>query len=406
MQDEADNASPGRGRGPRIAMIAGEASGDILGGGLVRSLKARFPDASFEGIGGPTMLEQGFESHVPMERLSVMGLVEVLGRLFELLGVRKRLAERWIADPPDVFVGIDAPDFNLGLERKLKEVGIPTVHYCSPSVWAWRQGRVEKIHRSVDLMLTLFPFEARFYEEHNVPVRFVGHPLADTIPMDSWQEKARAELGLDAGARIVALLPGSRGAEIKYLGRTFFDTARWCLQHEPGLQFLLPAANETRRAQLETIMAEVAPDLPIRILDGQSRLAMAASDVVLLASGTATLEAMLLKRPMVIAYRVNFITFLLAKLLVKSAFISLPNNLAGRELAPEILQHDATPEKLGAAVMERLQNRGLVEQLSEDYRNIHDRLRRNASESAADAVAELLRERRGLTPLPQAADPA
>lgn len=386
----AESASEASSQPLRIAIVAGEASGDLLGGGLMRELLKRFPNARFEGIGGPTMLEQGFVSHVPMERLSVMGLVEVLGRLRELLGVRRDLAARWIANPPDVFIGIDAPDFNLGLEKMLKEAGIPTVHYCSPSVWAWRQSRVEKIHRSTDLMLTLFPFEARFYEEHDVPVRFVGHPLADAIPMDPWKEKARVELGLPEDASVVALLPGSRGAEVRYLGKTFVETARWCLQQHPGLRFVLPAANAVRRRQLEQIIAESGPELPIELLDGQSRTAMAASDVVLLASGTATLEALLLKRPMVIAYRVNFITYWLAKVLVKSAFISLPNNLAGRELAPEILQHDARPAVLGAAVVERLKNRALLDQLAEDYRAIHSSLRKGASEQAADAIAELL----------------
>ncbi len=376
----------------RIAMVAGEASGDILGSGLIRALKARFPDATFEGIGGPLMCAEGFRTDVPMERLSVMGLVEVLGRIRELLGVRRDLRDRLVADPPDVFIGIDAPDFNLGLEKDLKAAGIPTVHYVSPSVWAWRQGRVEKIHQSVDLILVLFPFEARFYEEHNVPVAFVGHPLADEIPLDARQAEARATLGLDAGASVVALLPGSRGAEIKYLGRTFLETAAWLLQQQPGLQFLLPAANDTRRAQLEALM-QACPELPVRLLDGQSRLAMAASDVVLLASGTATLEAMLLKRPMVIAYKVNLITWLLAKILVKSAFISLPNNLAGRELAPEILQYKATPEALGRAVLERLRNRGLLDRLAADYRSIHEDLRRDASQRSAEAIAELIRER-------------
>lgn len=377
----------------RFAIVAGEASGDLLGGGLMRELLKRYPNAQFEGIGGPTMLAQGFASHVPMERLSVMGFVEVLGRLRELLGVRQDLATRWIAEPPDVFIGIDAPDFNLGLEKMLKEAGIPTVHYCSPSVWAWRQSRVKKIHRSTDLMLTLFPFEARFYEEHSVPVRFVGHPLADAIPMDPWKEKAREELGIPSEARVVALLPGSRGAEIRYLGQPFVETARWCLRQDAQLRFILPAANEARRKQLEKIIAESGSELPIQLLDGRSREAMAASDVVLLASGTATLEALLLKRPMVIAYRVNFLTYWLAKLLVKSAFISLPNNLAGRELAPEILQHDARPEVLGAAVIERLQNRSLLNQLAEDYRAIHSSLRKGASEQAADAISDLLAER-------------
>ncbi len=374
----------------RIAMVAGEASGDILGRGLIESLKTRFPQATFYGIGGPLMMEQGFDSLVPMERLSVMGLVEVLGRIRELLGVRRDLRDKLIADPPDVFIGIDAPDFNLGLERDLKSAGIPTVHYVSPSVWAWRQSRVEKIHQSVDLILTLFPFEARFYEEHQVPVAFVGHPLADEIPVEPRQREAREQLDVAIDAPVVALLPGSRGAELRYLGKTFLETARWLVAEYPGVRFLLPAANPARRAQIDELL-QAQPGLPVRVLDGQSRLAMAASDVVLLASGTATLEAMLLKRPMVIAYKVNFLTWLLAKLLVKSVFISLPNNLAGRELAPEILQYKATPERLGAAVLERLRNRELLNQLQADYRGIHEDLRRNASERAAEAIAGLIR---------------
>lgn len=287
----------------RIGIVAGEASGDLLGAGLIRAIKQRLPDAVIEGIAGPAMIAQGCTALFPAEKLAVMGFVEVLGRYRELHGIRTQLIRHFLDNPPDVFIGIDAPDFNLGLERVLKEAGIPTVHYVSPSVWAWRQWRLRKIALSTDLMLTLFPFEAAFYEAYHVPVRFVGHPLAEMIPDVPDLQAARIKLGLPVLGDIVALLPGSRMSEVNALGLTFIHAAQWCAQHRPGVHFLAPLATADTRELFEQLVKTHAPMLSITIIAGRSREVMAAADVVLLASGTATLEALLLKRPMVVAYR-------------------------------------------------------------------------------------------------------
>ncbi len=368
----------------RIALVAGEASGDILGSGLMRAIKARHPDVEFIGVGGPLMEAEGMVSSFPMERLSVMGLVEVLGRLRELLARRKLLVQTLIDEKPDVFIGIDAPDFTLNIELQLRRAGIKTVHYVSPSVWAWRQKRVLKIREGCDLMLTLLPFEARFYEEKGVPVRFVGHPLADTIPLESDRPAARAELGLDDGP-VVALMPGSRGGEVGRLGSLFFDTAERLLAQRPGLRFVLPCASPQRRAQVEQLLQ--GRDLPVMLLDGRSHVALAACDAVLIASGTATLEALLYKRPMVVAYRLAPLTFWILKRLVKSPYVSLPNLLAQRLLVPELLQDDATPEALARTLLPLLDD-GQVQTAGFD--EIHRTLRRDASNQAADAVLSLL----------------
>ncbi|MCO8163292.1 lipid-A-disaccharide synthase [Pseudomonas sp. 21LCFQ010] len=368
----------------RIALVAGEASGDILGSGLMRAIKARHPDATFIGVGGPLMEAEGMTSYFPMERLSVMGLVEVLGRLRELLGRRKELIQTLIAEQPDVFIGIDAPDFTLTIELKLRQAGIKTVHYVSPSVWAWRQKRVLKIREGCDLMLTLLPFEARFYEEKGVPVRFVGHPLADTIPLEADRAAARAELGLGDGP-VVALMPGSRGGEVGRLGALFFDTAARLLAERPDLRFVLPCASPQRRAQVEQLLQ--GRDLPVTLLDGRSHVALAACDAVLIASGTATLEALLYKRPMVVAYRLAPLTFWILKRLVKSPYVSLPNLLAGRLLVPELLQEAATPETLAGQLLPLI-DAGLVQ--TEGFDQIHRTLRRDASNQAAQAVLELI----------------
>ena len=373
----------------RIALVAGETSGDMLGAGLIRSLKKRYPEATFEGIGGPLMQAQGMVSFVPMERLAVMGLVEVLGRLFELLKVRRDLIRRWRRDPPDVFIGIDAPDFNLTLEQKLRQSGIKTVHYVSPSVWAWRQKRVFKIEKAVDLMLTLFPFEARFYENHSVPVHLVGHHLADSIPLETPKKPARDKLGLKADNPLVCLMPGSRSSEVSKLGHLFLDTARELLRHKPDLQFVIPAASVERRQQMEAVLKDYA-DLPVTIVLGQSQTCMAASDVILLASGTATLEAMLLKRPMVVSYILAPLTFAIMKRLVTQEFISLPNLLAGREVVPELIQDKATVNNLTSAILQRLDDKDTVCQLQQTFGFIHRQLKRNADEEAAGAIAELL----------------
>ncbi len=368
----------------RIALVAGEASGDILGAGLMRALKARHPAIEFIGVGGPLMQAEGLTSYFPMERLSVMGLVEVLGRLRELLARRKLLIKTLIDERPDVFIGIDAPDFTLNIELKLRQAGIKTVHYVSPSVWAWRQKRVLKIREGCDLMLTLLPFEARFYEEKGVPVRFVGHTLADAIPLQADRDAARTELGLVAGP-LVALMPGSRGGEVGRLGSLFFDAAERLQALKPGVRFVLPCASPQRRAQIETLLQ--GRNLPLTLLDGQSHLALAACDAVLIASGTATLEALLYKRPMVVAYRLAPLTFWILKRMVKSPYISLPNLLAQRLLVPELLQDDATPEALAQTLLP------LIDDGAEQTRGfdaIHRTLRRDASNQAADAVLELI----------------
>ena len=368
----------------RVALVAGEASGDILGSGLMQAIKQRHPNAEFIGVGGARMEAEGLKSYFPMERLAVMGLVEVLGRLFELLRRRRQLARELIAAKPDVFIGIDAPDFNLGLELKLRRAGIKTVHYVSPSVWAWRQKRVLKIREACDLMLTLFPFEAQFYDEHQVPVRFVGHPLADAIPQQADRAAAREALDLPQDEPVVALMPGSRGGEVARLGELFLDAAIRLRALRPGIHFLLPCATPERREQLEQMLA--GRDLPLTLLNGRSHEALAACDAVLIASGTATLEALLYKRPMVVAYRVAPLTYRVLKRLVKSPYISLPNLLAERLLVPELIQDAATPEALAQAVAPLIDG-GQVQ--TEGFDLIHRALRRDASVSAADAVLKL-----------------
>ncbi|MBK3443132.1 MULTISPECIES: lipid-A-disaccharide synthase [Pseudomonas] len=368
----------------RIALVAGEASGDILGAGLMRALKAQHPAVEFIGVGGPLMQAEGLTSYFPMERLSVMGLVEVLGRLRELLARRKLLIKTLIEEKPDVFIGIDAPDFTLNIELKLRQAGIKTVHYVSPSVWAWRQKRVLKIREGCDLMLTLLPFEARFYEEKGVPVRFVGHTLADAIPLQADRAAARAELGLPDGP-LVALMPGSRGGEVGRLGALFFDAAERLQAQKPGIRFVLPCASPQRRAQIETLLE--GRNLPLTLLDGQSHLALAACDAVLIASGTATLEALLYKRPMVVAYRLAPLTFWILKRMVKSPYISLPNLLAQRLLVPELLQDDATPEALAQTLLPLIEG---GEEQTRGFDDIHRTLRRDASNQAADAVLTLI----------------
>ncbi|MDX1801641.1 MAG: lipid-A-disaccharide synthase, partial [Marinobacter sp.] len=326
-----------------VGIVAGEASGDILGAGLIRSLRRRYPNARFVGIGGDEMIAEGFHSLVPMERLSVMGLVEVLGRLRELFRIRARLMAYFLATPPDLVVGIDSPDFTLGIERRCHDAGIRTAHYVSPSVWAWRQNRIVGIARSVDRMLTLFPFEARFYEEHRVPVTFVGHPLADLIPMEPDTQNARDTLGLNPDAPVLAILPGSRGGEIERLGRLFLETARWIQEQRADLQLVIPCVNRAREQQVQGLVDALDVKLPVTLVSGQSRTVMAAADVVLLASGTATLEAMLLKKPMVVGYRLSAFSYAILSRMVRIPHIALPNLLAREALVPELLQEAATP---------------------------------------------------------------
>lgn len=368
-----------------VALVAGEASGDILGSGLMQALRAQHPDVQFVGVGGARMEALGLKSYFPLERLAVMGLVEVLGRLPELLARRKRLLQTLLGVRPDVFIGIDAPDFNLDLALKLRRAGIKTVHYVSPSVWAWRQKRVLKIRDACDLMLTLFPFEAKFYDAHRVTVRFVGHPLADTIPLEPNRAAARIALNLPQEGIIVALMPGSRGGEVGRLGELFLSAADRLRSMRPGIRFVVPCASSERRAQLEQML--VGRDLPLTLLDGRSHEALAACNAVLIASGTATLEALLYKRPMVVAYRVAPLTFHILKRMVKSPFVSLPNLLAQRLLVPELLQDDATPEALAQALSPLLDNGDIQ---TESFDAIHRTLRCDASSQAADAVLQLI----------------
>lgn len=373
-----------------VGIVAGEASGDILGAGLIRSLRRRYPNARFVGIGGDEMIAEGFHSLVPMERLSVMGLVEVLGRLRELFRIRARLMAYFLATPPDLVVGIDSPDFTLGIERRCHDAGIRTAHYVSPSVWAWRQNRIVGIARSVDRMLTLFPFEARFYEEHRVPVTFVGHPLADLIPMEPDTQNARDTLGLNPDAPVLAILPGSRGGEIERLGRLFLETARWIQEQRADLQLVIPCVNRAREQQVQGLVDALDVKLPVTLVSGQSRTVMAAADVVLLASGTATLEAMLLKKPMVVGYRLSAFSYAILSRMVRIPHIALPNLLAREALVPELLQEAATPESLGAAVLERLENAHERERLKTAFARLHLELRQGADERAAGALSELL----------------
>ena len=375
------------GRTLRLAIVAGEASGDILGADLLAALKRQYPAIHCEGIGGPLMQAQGFVSLFPMERLSVMGLVEPLKRLPELLRIRRQLRQRWLAQPPDLMLGIDSPDFNLDLELSLREAGVTTAHYVSPSVWAWRQGRIKKIARAVDHMLTLLPFEADFYRQHQVPVTFVGHPLADQIPLHTDSDAARTALQIDLRRPCIALLPGSRGGEVGLLGEIFLQTAQWCLARQPDLQFLLPAANPQRYEQLQAMLAGM-PALPVQLLQGQSHQAMAAADVVLMASGTTTLEALLLKKPMVVAYKMAPLSYAIISRLVKTPYISLPNLLAGEALVPEVLQADVTPQRLGELLLARLQgDNGL---LLQRFTAIHQQLRCGAGDQAARTLLGLV----------------
>lgn len=373
----------------KIGIVVGEASGDILGAALMVELRKIYPDAIFEGIGGPKMLEQGFTSFFPQDRLAVMGIIEPLKRIFELLGIRKYLREHFIQSPPAVFIGIDSPDFTIPLERSLKVHGIKTAHYVSPSVWAWRQGRVVKIAKSVDLMLTLLPFEAAFYKDHSVPVKFVGHHLADEMPLDVDTKGAREALGIPANATVVGLLPGSRASEIDKMGNLFVEVALSCLKERPDLIFYIPAANEDRFNQLKVVLAPYR-DLPIKMVLGQSHTVMAASDVLLVASGTVTLEGMLLKKPMVVAYKMAALSFWLLSKLVKSKYISLPNLISGKELVPEILQNDATVERLTREVLRYFEHPKSTKELVQTFQGMHSALRQDASKTAAITIKDLI----------------
>jgi lipid-A-disaccharide synthase len=384
-----------------IGIVANEPSGDQLGALLVQALRQKRPGLRFVGVAGPKMLAQGCESLFPMERLSVMGLVEVLKVLPELLRLRRDLVRRLQAFEPAVVIGVDAPDFNLGLERRLRARGIPSVHLVSPTVWAWRPGRVKVIRRSVDLMLSIFPFEAEFLRDHRVRVEYIGHPLADEIPMNVDRTGARRALGLEseAGAAesaTIALLPGSRRSEIDALAKPMLETAQWCHARRQGLRFIAPMVSPALFERFDAMRRELAPEVSLRLFEGRSREVIAAADCVLTASGTATLETLLLKRPMIVAYRLHWLTYRLVTLLrlIKVRYAAMANLLVGRELAPEFLQARCRADLMGPAVLAMLDDSRRRAEIEQVYSEVHRALRRNAAERAADAILALL-ERRG-----------
>lgn len=373
----------------KIGIVVGEMSGDILGAGLVAALKALHPQATFVGIAGPKMQAAGCESWFDMERLAVMGFIEPLSRLPELFKMRKQLIQRFISEKITVFIGVDAPAFNTGLEYHLKTAGIKTVHYVSPSVWAWRQKRIHKIKKSVDLMLTLLPFENEIYNAHGIKNCFVGHPLAEDIPLETDSHAARASLGLNQQLKTVALLPGSRHSELKQLSSTFIATANLCLQQNPMLQFVVPMVNEHKQKYFANLLHDMAPNLPCEVILGQSQIAMAAADVVLLASGTATLEALLLGKPMVVAYKLQGLTYQIAKRLVKLNNVALPNLLCGEKVVPEFIQKQASPINLSRAIMYLLEHPQSILQLQQRFLSVHKQLQQGGSAKAAKLISDL-----------------
>ena len=381
-------------KNPTIALVAGEVSGDILGAGLIHQLKIHYPQARFIGIAGPRMLAEGCESLVDMEELSVMGLAEILKHLPRLLKIRNNVIQTMLREKPDVYIGIDAPDFNLGVELKLKANGIKTIHYVSPSVWAWRQNRIHKIAKATHQVLAFLPFEKAFYDKFNVPCRFVGHTMADAVPLKPNRIEARQHLNLDANQRYLAILVGSRGSEVAFLTEPFLQTALLLKQRFPDLQFLVPLVNEKRRAQFEAIKAQVAPNLAMHVIDGNARQVLIAADAALLASGTAALEAMLCKSPMVVGYKMKALTYCLAKRLVKSKYISLPNLLADEMLVPEMIQEECDPALLAEklAVYFSTEEAALEHRrvLIQRFTDLHRLIQCGADQQAAQAVIDLL----------------
>ena len=372
----------------KIYLVAGEVSGDLLGASLIPALKQCFPAAEFRGLGGERMQAEGLESLYPLETLSVMGLVEVIRHLPRLLRVRKHLYQDALEWGADLMIGIDAPDFNLGLEKKLRRRGIQTVHYVSPSVWAWRQGRIHGIKKSCDLMLCLLPFEAAFYHQHQMRAVFVGHPAADRLPLEPDSIAARQALGLGEKDSVVSLLPGSRGGEISRLAPTFLDAAHQLQQKHPQLRLLLPAATPKCRQQLEALI-HASPVEGIQLLDGQADLALQAADVALLASGTVALEALFCKTPMVVSYKVAPLTWWLGRLLLKTPWVSLPNLLAQKTLVKERLQQAASAEQLASDLEQLLGSPRAAEKQRMTFYAIHQQLQQNASQTAAKAIQEL-----------------
>jgi len=373
-----------------LALVAGEASGDLLASRMLSGLRPMLPDARLHGIGGPLMAEYGFVSDHPMEKLAVRGLFEVLSHYRDLKALRDELRERLLEERPAVFVGVDAPDFNLDLEIQLKQAGIPTLHFVSPSVWAWRRGRIKKIRRAVLHMLVIFPFEEAIYNKAGIPVTYVGHPLAEMIPMDPDQDAARDALGIARDARIVTILPGSRLSELKYNTRAFLETAALLKKRDPKVQFLMPMAGDTQRAFIEQFMTPELKSLPLQIMTGRSHEAIAACDAALVASGTATLEVALFKKPMVISYRMNPASWQVLRLMAYQPWVGLPNIMAREFLVPELLQDRATPAGLSSALWAQLSNDQNRQRLRRRFVDLHHDLMRNTASQSAHAVMELL----------------
>jgi lipid-A-disaccharide synthase len=377
----------------RVAMVAGEASGDQLAAPLIAALKARRSPTLFAGIGGPRMQAQGFDSHYPMDKLSVRGYAEVVKHYGEIMAIRRRLTAALLAERPDVYIGVDASEFNLGIERRLKEAGIPAVHYVSPQIWAWRGWRVRRIARSVTRILVMFPFEAPLYEKAGVPVSYVGHPLADMIPIAPNKLEARAALRLPAGKLIVALLPGSRRSELQYMAKSFVLAAHRFRQEVPDVHFVCPTVTRDTRDMFERAVHEHQhADLPLTLLFGHSHEALAAADLALVASGTATLETALFKTPMVITYRQSPITWALMRRMFYLPYVGLPNVLAGEKLVPELLQDEANPAALADALLKLLRDTEAQRRQIERFHEFHNLLRQRAAEKAADAILEVLKK--------------
>jgi lipid-A-disaccharide synthase len=377
----------------RLAMVAGEASGDLLAGLLMGGLKQRWPQLAMQGIGGPRMAAQGFDAWWPSDALAVRGYVEVLRHYRGIKRIRDQLAARLLADPPRAFVGVDAPDFNLGLEARLRGAGIKSIHFVCPSIWAWRGGRVKKLHASCDHVLCLFPFEPELLRAHGVAASYVGHPRADASPLQAPRAEARKALGVSDGETLVAVLPGSRRSEIDYNAPVFLQAAALMQRQRPGLRFVLPLAPGLR-AQVEPLLALHAPGVPIALTDatngGDSHTALAACDVTLIASGTATLEAALFRRPMVIGYRVHPLSYLLMKRMAYQPWVGLPNILCRDFVVPELLQHDCTPDKLAAATLAWLDEPARRERIERRFADLHHQLRQDTARKATDAIAQVV----------------
>jgi lipid-A-disaccharide synthase len=378
----------------RLAMVAGEPSGDLLAASLLNGLASRLPAGTqYYGIGGPRMIDSGFDAHWPLEKLTVRGYVEVLRHVPEILGIRNELKRQLLAEPPTAFVGVDAPDFNFALEHALRDAGIPTIHFVCPSIWAWRGGRIKKIAKAVDHMLCVFPFEIALLEKAGVAASYVGHPLADQIPLEPDTAGARRTLGLSESGPVIAVLPGSRRSEINLIGPTFFAAMELMQHREPGVRFVMPAATPALRELLQPLV-DASPGLALTITEGQSQVAMTAADAILVKSGTVTLEAALLKKPMVISYKVPWLTGQIMRRQGYLPYVGLPNILAGRFVVPEILQHFATPEALADATLKQLRDETNRRTLTEIFTEMHHVLKQNTAQRAAEVVASVVETRR------------